>query len=79
MARQNGRMFSTFDSDHDTISASCAIRHRGAWWYGACFDSNLNALYLAGPHTSNADGIEWLTWHGTSYSLKTTEMKIARH
>ena len=79
MARQNGMRFSTFDSDHDIISGvNCVTRHKGAWWQEACHDSNLNGLYLAGPHSSNADGIEWRTWHGYHYSLKSTEMKIAR-
>ena len=79
MAVHNGMRFSTFDSDHDTVTGeNCAAKFRGAWWYSNCHDSNLNGLYLAGHHTSFADGINWETWHGNYYSLKSSEMKIAK-
>jgi len=70
--------FSTKDNDNDMyIGASCSLLYRGAWWYTNCGDTNLNALYLRGPHKSYADGIEWQAFRGYYYSLKTTEMKIA--
>ncbi|XP_019643622.1 PREDICTED: microfibril-associated glycoprotein 4-like [Branchiostoma belcheri] len=72
----NGRPFSTKDRDYDGSSGSCALAYKGAWWYSSCHNSNLNGLYHGGPHTSNADGVNWQTWKGYYYSLKHTEMKI---
>ena len=80
MAQHNGMSFSTFDNDHDaTRLYNCAAKQRGAWWYtSSCAYSNLNGLYLAGAHSSTGDGIEWPTWHQSQYSLKSSEMKIAK-
>ncbi|XP_035684868.1 ficolin-2-like [Branchiostoma floridae] len=75
-AHHNGSPFSTKDRDNDASSASCAQNYKGAWWYGNCHMSNLNGLYHAGSHTSNAHGVLWYTWKGHQYSLKHTEMKI---
>ena len=72
----NGRSFSTFDNDNDAYATSCAEEFKGGWWYNACHWSNVNGLYLVGPHDSHADGVNWLTWRGYNYSLKFTEMKI---
>ncbi|XP_062590025.1 ficolin-1-A-like, partial [Saccostrea cucullata] len=71
----NGAQFYT--KDHDT-SGNCAKRFKGGWWYNSCHYSNLNGMYLKGNHLSYADGINWATWRGHYYSLKTTEMKIKR-
>lgn len=38
---QKGKQFSTFDRDNDYINGSCAKIHRGAWWYGMCYDRYL--------------------------------------
>jgi ficolin len=72
------QQFSTYDQDNDAGSGyNCAKSYRGAWWYKDCHESNLNGFYYGGPHnTSRGDGIEWETWTGRRYSLKTTEMKI---
>ena len=78
MAPHNGMRFSTFDCDHDTTSGNCAAIYKGAWWYYSCHDANLNGVYLGGHHNSSADGIEWYSWHGYHYSLKSSEMKIAK-
>jgi len=70
--------FSTKDADNDVYKeGSCSLLYRGGWWYSACHSSNLNGLYLGGPHTTYADGIEWYAFRGYNYSLKITEMKIA--
>ena len=80
--RQLGHQFSTYDQNNSPPPSpgNCAVLFKGAWWYGSytccCHLSNLNGFYYGGPHTSFADGIEWYTWTGHYYSLKTTEMKI---
>ena len=71
--------FSTKDSDNDKDGKNCAVEFKGAWWYAACHLSNLNALYHHGAHKSYADGINWYTWKGHQYSLKSTSMKIRPH
>ena len=78
MAKQNGMRFSTFDKDHDASISSCAQLFKAGWWYASCHNSNLNGLYLNGSHSSHADGIEWRTWHGYYYSLKTAAMMIKK-
>ena len=73
----NGMKFSTNDRDNDVRAvSSCAQVFKGAWWYHDCHSSNLNGLYHRGPHTSYADGVNWLGWRGNNYSLQKTEMKI---
>ena len=75
----NDQMFSTFDHDNNRNAGSCALAFHGAWWYKNCHCSNLNGGYLAGHHSSHADGINWYTWHGDFYSLKTTDMMIRKY
>jgi len=77
LSAHKNKKFSTKDQDNDLhASASCAKVYKGAWWYARCHASNLNGLYLGGPHTSFADGVNWQTWTGYYYSLKISEMKI---
>jgi len=72
-----GRNFSTRDQDNDGHPGfSCAQRYKGAWWYGACHDSNLNGAYLRGVNAASAEGVVWQHWRGDNYSLKFTEMKF---
>jgi len=69
--------FSTVDQDNDAAPGwSCAADYKAGWWYKDCHASNLNGLYLAGRHTSYANGVEWSDWTGQHYSLRVSEMKI---
>ncbi|XP_023931537.1 fibrinogen-like protein 1 [Lingula anatina] len=76
LAYHNGASFSTKDRDNDTYEKNCAQKFKGAWWYKACHNSNLNGLYHLGDHSSNADGVNWETFKGDHHSLKSTEMKV---
>ena len=67
--------FSTKDRDNDAYGGNCAVSFHGAWWYGACHNSNLNGRYLHGTHVSHANGVNWETWKGDYYSAKRAEMK----
>ena len=79
LALHNGHRFSTRDQDNDNAPlGNCARWFKGAWWYRKCHASNLNGLYHGGPHSSNADGVNWRTWRGFNYSLKFSEMKLRR-
>ncbi|KAH7959105.1 hypothetical protein HPB49_008253 [Dermacentor silvarum] len=77
----NDQNFSTFEKDNDgALSAHCAYRYRGGWWYNNCHLANLNGLNLNGPHDSYADGIEWgVRGYPTSlyhYSFPSVRMMI---
>ncbi|KAL9982300.1 hypothetical protein ACROYT_G004327 [Oculina patagonica] len=72
----NGMQFSTKDNDNDPAGGSCAVLHKGAWWYRDCHGSNLNGLYHGGQHDSHADGVNWYKFRGHYYSLKRAEMKL---
>ena len=71
-------MFSARDRDKDNSTWNCSEAYKAAWWYDNCHDSNLNGQYVIGSHTVEGDGINWKTWTGHHYSLKTTDMKIRR-
>ena len=78
LSYHRGRSFTTKDQDNDSNgSSNCAVGNKGAWWYGRCYDSNLNGLYLHGQQSpKRADGITWNRWKGYYYSAKRAEMKI---
>ena len=69
LAYQNGRQFITRDSSGN----SCGVDAKGAWWYVACYQSNLNGEYGFDEYMG---GVDWQTWKGYYYSLKTTVMKL---
>ena len=67
--------FST--KDNDVTVNSCAQRCLVVRLYTDCRRSNLNGLYLGGPHSSDADGVNWVEFFRRwQYSLKRTEMKV---
>uniref|UniRef100_H2YNX9 Fibrinogen C-terminal domain-containing protein n=1 Tax=Ciona savignyi TaxID=51511 RepID=H2YNX9_CIOSA len=71
----NGRPFSTKDVDNDIYGGNCAVTYHGAWWYGHCYDSNLNGEYLK-CQTSSERAASWRTFIDTKYSQKFIEMKF---
>ena len=81
MATQNGRPFSTRDRDNDACSCNCAAVFGGAWWYNACFSSNLNGKYQphtpedGGDFTSGANRLVWHTGNEWTHFTK-VQMKI---
>ncbi|XP_063792331.1 ficolin-1-A-like [Pseudophryne corroboree] len=75
-SQHKNSQFSTIDRDNDGAKHSCALSHKGGWWYSACHRSNLNGLYLRGNHSSYANGMNWHSGLGYKYSYKVSEMRI---
>ncbi|XP_043954711.1 fibrinogen beta chain [Gambusia affinis] len=88
MTIHNGMMFSTYDRDNDNWtpgdpSKQCAREDGGGWWYNRCHSANPNGrYYIGGAYTSKMtkhgtdDGVVWMNWKGSWYSLKAISMKI---
>ncbi|XP_056318172.1 fibrinogen beta chain [Danio aesculapii] len=88
MTIHNGMMFSTYDRDNDKWipgdpSKQCSKEDGGGWWYNRCHSCNPNGRYYwGGAYTKymakhgTDDGIVWMNWKGSWYSLKTISMKI---
>ena len=74
---QDGMKFTTIDRDNDKYPTNCANSFHGGWWYNACHKSNLNGRYLSGT-SSYGEGINWYTWRGYYYSLKSAKMMIRK-
>lgn len=73
----NGMKFSTFDKDQDVSPQNCARQYLGAFWYNDCHFTNPNGIYRWGADgTIFAVGIEWRTFRGLDYSLKSISMKM---
>ncbi|XP_309412.4 ryncolin-1 [Anopheles gambiae] len=65
-----GMKFSTKDRGNDeSRSKNCAENFQGAWWYGNCYDSNLNGVYM---NSTDAKSMNWydnkLAYMGLAYS-----------
>ena len=74
----NNQMFSTRDVDNDNnINFSCAINHKGGWWYNNCDFANLNGPYLTGG-VVNIQGLTWYHWRNNYYSYRFSEMKTRK-
>ncbi|XP_041958875.1 microfibril-associated glycoprotein 4-like [Alosa sapidissima] len=72
LSYHNGQKFSTFDKDHK----DCANTYLGGHWYNGCHYSNPNGIYAHGPTKLFAIGVNWLSFKGHYYSLKSFTMKI---
>jgi len=69
----NGTPFSTENLE------SCPDGYSGnGWWLDSCFQSNPNGLNLRTQEATVATGIIWVPWHGSYYSLKSTEIKMKK-
>lgn len=75
LSGHNGMKFTTIDKDQDTHVSNCAQLAYGAFWYYNCFGANPNGIYTWGP-SPRAHGVQWRTFKGLEYSLKTIVMKI---
>ncbi|XP_038067000.1 fibrinogen-like protein 1 [Patiria miniata] len=76
------RFFTTRDQDNDDSGGlNCAETFKGGWWYKKCkaLGSNLNGLYYSSPSVGEYFGIQWVSWKGETYSLKSCEMKMRRN
>ncbi|XP_072111967.1 fibrinogen beta chain [Mobula birostris] len=81
-------MFSTYDRDNDgwepeNPTKQCSREDGGGWWYNRCHSANPNGRYYVGGEYSKEitkhgtdDGIVWMDWKGSWYSLKKMSMKI---
>lgn len=50
ISQHNGKKFTTKDQDNDTYgSNNCAVMYSSGWWFGSCFDSNLNGRNIKSP------------------------------
>ena len=80
MSRHDGSKFSAYDMDQDGwASDSCSTKFKSGWWFEACHSASLNGQYLRGPHFQHGYGVEWDSWRGAYYPLKTTKMMLRCH
>lgn len=68
--------FSTPDVDNDLVNNySCALNYHAAWWYRACYYSQLNGRYYNSSYVGNMkQAIRWPSW--TNEVMKSTQMKM---
>ncbi|KAM7140331.1 fibrinogen beta chain [Molossus nigricans] len=88
MTIHNGMFFSTYDRDNDgwlneDPQKQCSKEDGGGWWYNRCHAANPNGRYYWGGHYSwdmskhgTDDGVVWMNWKGSWYSMKKMSMKI---
>ena len=76
LSYQNNQQFTTKDRKYNVASfGNCAVLFHGAWWYRACYRSNLNGKYFRDGQI-NKQGVVWRSWGKDFYSLKEVKMKI---
>merc|ERR1712150_32392 len=78
LAFHSGMKFSTYDRDNDLQEGdvNCAEERRGAYWYNACQNSNLNGEYLEEPGEGGWNNIVWYGWLGSQQSLRGVRMMV---
>lgn len=61
----------------------CSKEDGGGWWYNRCHAANPNGRYYwGGQYTwdmakhGTDDGVVWMNWKGSWYSMKKMSMKI---
>lgn len=72
----NGKRFSTYDADHDTVEGNCAVTVHGAWWYQGCYHSNLNGPYATSPTTAHTYGIDWASGLGVGHPYRRVRLML---
>lgn len=88
MTIHNSMFFSTYDRDNDgwvntDPAKQCSKEDGGGWWYNRCHAANPNGRYYWGGQYSwdmakhgTDDGVVWMNWKGSWYSMKKMSMKI---
>ncbi|PIO12302.1 hypothetical protein AB205_0076350 [Aquarana catesbeiana] len=88
MTIHNGMYFSTYDRDNDgwliaDPNKQCSKEDGGGWWYNRCHSANPNGRYYwLGHYTFDMtrhgtdDGVVWMNWKGSWYSMKKMSIKI---
>jgi len=77
LSYHSGQRFSTQDRDQDSHSSHCARGFLSGFWYRGCHSAHPNGIYLWGTDgTPIRIGVEWTSWKGYDYSLKSISMKI---
>lgn len=76
LSSHHGKPFSTKDADHDTSGGNCAVTVHGAWWYGACYSSNLNGPYARSPAAAHKYGIDWASGLGVGHPYRRVRIML---
>uniref|UniRef100_A0A3B3ZR37 Fibrinogen beta chain n=1 Tax=Periophthalmus magnuspinnatus TaxID=409849 RepID=A0A3B3ZR37_9GOBI len=83
MTIHNGMMFKRLPLNPGDPSKQCSREDGGGWWYNRCHSANPNGrYYMGGAYTKlmakhgTDDGMVWMNWKGSWYSLKAISMKI---
>ncbi|XP_060061628.1 ficolin-3 isoform X2 [Erinaceus europaeus] len=76
LSLHNGTPFTTKDADHDTSDGNCAVIVHGAWWYKACYSSNLNGRYAMSQATAHTYGIDWASGLGVGKPYRKVRMML---